>query len=106
MVFVVGPEQKVDSSLLMEWYHKVLDGVAKIVKKLKKQRKPCSNMILNSPDVIDSLSKLQDKFVFVPTDKASNNIAIVCKKFYIEQSMRELNISQQITRTMVRVRMS
>ena len=84
--------EKVDSSLLMEWYHKVLDGVAKIVKKLKKQRKPCSNMILNSPDVIDSLSKLQDKFVFVPTDKASNNIAIVCKKFYIEQSMRELNI--------------
>ena len=30
--------------------------------------------------------------MFVPTDKASNNIAVVCKKFYIEQSMKELDI--------------
>lgn len=30
--------------------------------------------------------------MIVPTDKAANNFAIVCKKFYIEQSMRELGI--------------
>ena len=30
--------------------------------------------------------------MFVPTDKASNNIPVVCKKFYVEQSMKELDI--------------
>ena len=38
------------------------------------------------------MEEVQTHFVFVPTDKASNNIAIVCKKFYIEQSLKELGI--------------
>ena len=38
------------------------------------------------------LLELQKEFVFVPTDKASNNIAVVCKKFYVEQSMKKLDI--------------
>ena len=38
------------------------------------------------------LQELHKDFVLVPTDKAANNIAIVCKKFYIEKSMQELNI--------------
>ena len=28
----------------------------------------------------------------MPTDKASNNIVVVCKKFYIQKSLEELNI--------------
>ncbi len=40
----------------------------------------------------EHLKELQKKFVFVPTDKASNNIAVVCKKFYVEQSMKELDM--------------
>ena len=44
-------------------------------------------------DVIyEFLKELQNHFAFVPTDKASNNIAVVCKKFYVEQSMKELDI--------------
>ena len=38
------------------------------------------------------LEQLQKDFVLVPTDKAGNNIAVVCKKFYIEKSMEELKI--------------
>ena len=30
----------------------------------------------------------------VPTDKASNNIAVVCKKFYIQKSLEELGSGQ------------
>ena len=35
---------------------------------------------------------MQKKFVLVPTDKASNNIAVICKKFYIEQALKDLGI--------------
>ena len=49
-------------------------------------------VVLKSKTIKQFLEKLHQKFVFVPTDKASNNIAVVCKKFYIEKSMKELGI--------------
>ena len=42
------------------------------------------------------LKILKQKFVFVPTGKAGNNISIVCTKFYIEQSLRELGIFEDL----------
>ena len=42
--------------------------------------------------MMSELAELQKKYVFVPTDKAANNIAVVCKRFYIEKTMQELNI--------------
>ena len=30
--------------------------------------------------------------MFVPTDKASNNISIVCKEFYIKTMLKELKV--------------
>ena len=47
-------------------------------------------MKLTTPDILNTLSCLHEKFVFVPTDKAGNNIAIICKTFYITKSMEEL----------------
>ena len=47
--------------------------------------------VLMKPAVIEELSRLQDKFVFVPTDKASNNVSIVCKKFYVQLHHDEIN---------------
>ena len=32
--------------------------------------------------VKNELKRLQEKYVFVPTDKAKNNVSLVCKKFY------------------------
>ena len=44
---------------------------------------------LNRPDVKDDLRSLHKRFVFVPTDKASNNISIICKKFYLDTLLKE-----------------
>ena len=55
-----------------------------------RRRKTRFHPLLDKGVVKDALVTLQDRFVFVPTDKAGNNIAIACKKNYIEQSMREL----------------
>ena len=54
---------------------------------------------LKDPNVLSNLNDLHAKFVFVPIDKASNNIAIVCKKFYILKLMKELGISDSPSNT-------
>ena len=45
-----------------------------------------SNDIFEDTSVINYLKELHSKFIIVPVDKASNNFAIICKKFYFEQS--------------------
>lgn len=84
--------ENVDHQLLAEWYNKVMDDVHTAVTNLSKRRKKTKKMILKSPSLLKHLENLHKDFVFTPTDKASNNIAIICKKFYVEQSMKELDI--------------
>ena len=38
-------------------------------------------------------------FVLVPIDKASNNIAIICKCFYIERLLSEVGLSEKTSNT-------
>ena len=47
------------------------------------------NNIKNSQD----LNEIHNRFVIVPGDKASNNIGIVCKFFYIQKLILEINNS-------------
>ena len=35
--------------------------------------------VFSDPDVVSELSSLHDNYVVVPTDKASNNIVLICK---------------------------
>jgi hypothetical protein len=84
--------EQVDVQLLKEWETKVLEDINRTIQRLKKRSKKTKKMILKSPTILKQLEELQEKFVFVRTDKASNNIAIICKKFYIERSMKELDI--------------
>ena len=51
-----------------------------------------SNDIFNMKPVRRYLREFHDRFVVVPVDKASNNFAIICKKFYIQVLMKELGI--------------
>ena len=48
--------------------------------------------ILDDDDVKTYLAELHKNFVIVPIDKASDNIAIVCKKFYVSRLFEELGI--------------
>ena len=49
------------------------------------------NSVLSKPYVMEELSRLQRKYVFVPTDKANNNVSIICKKFYVQLIKNEVN---------------
>ena len=35
--------------------------------------------------------RIHSKYVFVPTDKANNNVSIICKKFYVQLIKNEVN---------------
>ena len=37
------------------------------------------------------MRNLHEEFVLVPTDKAANNVAVVCKKFYLDRIRKELS---------------
>ena len=52
-------------------------------------RKP----ILKQEEVQKELKYLQDKFVLLPIDKASNNIGFVCKQYYYEIINKEVSSS-------------
>ena len=45
------------------------------------------------------LSDLHSKYVFVPADKAPNNIIIICKRYYIETLIKELGLGNCSTPT-------
>ena len=48
--------------------------------------------VLDQPDVKNTLHKLHANYVLVPTDKAANNVIVVCKKYYIDTLVKELGI--------------
>ena len=78
---------------LDDWSKTVFDAVEKRVNKLKAMRKfqpRHRTKILERKDVQEYLENFQNDFVFVPTDKASNNISIVCKEFYIHMLLKEV----------------
>ena len=49
------------------------------------------NCILSKPSVKDEIIRLQEKYVFVPTDKANKNVSLICKKFYVQLLQDEIN---------------
>ena len=61
--------------------------------KLKTRIKPSKpNPILKQVDIIRCLQALQKKFVLFPIDKASNNVAYICKRYYVEVILNEIAV--------------
>ena len=48
--------------------------------------------VLKDRDAKRCLSELQEKYVIVPIDKAANNVAFVCKRFYAQILCTELGL--------------
>ena len=51
-----------------------------------------TSKVLQNANVKTCLSDLHNKYVFVPTDKALNDIIIICKRYYIETLIKELGL--------------
>ena len=69
------------------------------ISKLKQTFKQPAGKVLQNVDVKACPSDLHNKYVFVPADKAPNNIIIMCKRYYIETLIKELGLDDCSTQT-------
>ena len=89
----LSAKYNLNSEQLKPWENKIMQLVNSRIKTLKsKITISPTKSILQNQDVISALSELHSKFVIVPIDKASNNIAIVCKRFYIQKLIDEVGV--------------
>lgn len=90
-------KERVDVRVLNEWATLLINKVKGKIKRIqhKKRQRHFSDSIvkkvLNREDVKKELSTLHRDFVLLPTDKAQNNISIVCKKIFIDSLLKEVN---------------
>ena len=75
------------------------DLISPRISKLKQNFKQATGKVLQNVDVKACLSDLHNKYVFVPADKAPNNIIIICKRYYIETLIKELGLDNCSTPT-------
>ena len=112
--------QKVDFEAAQAIIIEGLDGFIKVFSKIKEVSEtsfiPWRNEIINRVEnkihfakrsctfsdpksVFDDqvakkeLKSLHNNFIFVPIDKASNNVAIICKHYYASTILKELNVT-------------
>ena len=67
--------------------------VNKKIKELKNEFKFSRvKQVLRDPEVVSYLNILQEQYVMCPIDKAANNIAFICKKYYVQVLLKELGL--------------
>ena len=82
----------VDVRVLRDWEQTVHKCIAMKVKVLKQRHiNKRKQHVLRNRVHVNSLNNLHEEYVLVPADKASNNIIVVCKKYYLEIIMKELS---------------
>ena len=91
--------EMVELSVLSSWKEKVKGQIEERIPKLKQNFKQPTGKVLQTVDVKVCLSDLHNKYVFVPADKAPNNIIIICKRYYIKTLIKELGLDNCSTPT-------
>ena len=82
----------VDHRVLRDWEKTVHECIEKRVKTLKsKHINKRKKHILKTRIHKNHLDQLHKKYVLVPADKAANNVIVVCRKYYLDVILRELN---------------
>ena len=79
--------------VLTPWLVTVKEKVCERVKTLKaKTKERFTSEVLKNIECKKSLKELQNHYVIAPIDKASNNIAFICKRFYAMVLVKELGL--------------
>ena len=86
-------KEKIPEIHFENWSNELLKYVKHTLKNICDHNITDKNIVLQDPEVIKCLKTLQEKFVIVPVDKASNNFAFICKNFYINRMNKELGIT-------------
>ena len=73
--------EQIELRYLSEWKDQLKELVADRISDLKRHFKPPKCKVLDQPDVKDKLHKSHANYAFVPTDKAANNVIVMCKYY-------------------------
>ena len=77
------------------WKNKILSLVTDKINKIHEHgtfNEIDPNNFLKDKETLSYLQNMHNIFVFCPTDKAANNVAIVCQQFYAKNIIKELNL--------------
>jgi len=93
-------KEHVDIQVLLDWKHTLLQHVQDRINTLRMKYKSKSMYanndmvdLFNDKEVNHALNILHENYVVVNADKASNNIIIMCKKYYLECMINELGLN-------------
>ena len=78
---------------LSDWVRTIRSLVQGRIHKLKNCVNSRPKSVFKDQEAVKCLSSLHDKYVIAPADKASNNIVFVCKSYYFECLIKELDIN-------------
>ena len=91
---------KIDITEFAKWKEKIIEAVEHKAYECKNKFKfKKVNQVLQDQETLEYLSKIHDKFVVVPIDKAANNVAFICKKYYIERILKEIGLVGKASNT-------
>ena len=83
-----------DRRVLRDWEETVNKFIDEKIRCLKQQQvNKRKKHVLKSRVHLDNLNKMHENFVLVPADKASNNVIVVCKKYYLDVVIKELSLN-------------
>ena len=80
--------EHVEIRVLADWEHEVRIRVKQRILYFRKKHQKQQVLKDNKHRKYDFL----EQYVLVPADKATNNIIVVCRKYYLEKTLSELNI--------------
>ena len=90
---IISTNLKVTTAEFVEWKRKILQAVDnKIISVKHRIKVHKTNPVLKQDAVIEYLNELHKKYVFVPADKAANNIAIISKNYYATVILKQSRI--------------
>ena len=90
-ILKLSEKYKIDLQLFSNWKNNIVTKLNSRINSIRitpQQTKP----VLQDPIAKAYLDELHKKFVIVPIDKAANNVAIICKRFYLTSILQELGI--------------
>ena len=82
-----------NSAVMENFLNKVKEELSKRMNNYKVKYSSRNKCSLTSPKVKRVLCNIHEKFVVVPMDKATGNIAIICKRFYATILCEELGLT-------------
>ena len=91
-------KEKVDVRVLADWEYEINAFIKERITYLKKKHVRWRKLqVLRTSKHLEYLNDFHKHYVLVPADKAGSNIIVVCKKYYLDVVLSELNMDRPTT---------